>query len=57
MMGGGFGGVAVALVDRTEAEQFTGAVAESYTDITGLSAHVYLAEAVDGVIVVAATDS
>ena len=50
MMGGGFGGVAVALVSRERAAQFKKQVADRYTDITGLQAHVHLAEAVDGVL-------
>ena len=50
MMGGGFGGVAVALVSRERAAQFKKQVADRYTDITGLQAHVHLAEAVDGVV-------
>ena len=49
MMGGGFGGVAVALVDRADAERFKKGVAETYAAVTGLTAHVHLAEAVDGV--------
>jgi galactokinase len=56
MMGGGFGGVAVALVSRGRAAQFKEEVAESYTDATGLPAHVYLAEAVDGVVALPGTD-
>ena len=50
LMGGGFGGVAVALVTREQREQFKAAVTETFTDLTGLTAHVHYAEAVDGVI-------
>lgn len=56
MMGGGFGGVAVALVSRGWAEQFRKLVAESYADATGLQAHLYGAEAVDGVVALPGTD-
>ena len=55
MMGGGFGGVAVALVGRTDAERFKTEVAETYAEVTGLAAHVHLAEAVDGVIALPGT--
>ncbi|MDH3398156.1 MAG: galactokinase [Acidimicrobiia bacterium] len=57
MMGGGFGGVAVALVDRSRATEFEKVVADSYTEITGLPAHVHLAEAVDGVVALPGTAS
>jgi galactokinase len=50
MMGGGFGGVVVALVDRDMAQTFQTEVGDRYTDLTGLPAHVHLAEAVDGVV-------
>lgn len=49
MMGGGFGGCAVALVQRDAAAQFEEQACEAYTDLTGLSAHAYVTEAVDGV--------
>jgi galactokinase len=56
MMGGGFGGVAVALVDPARAAHFKKAVADGYTDITGLAAHVHLADAVDGVVALSGMD-
>jgi galactokinase len=56
MMGGGFGGVAVALVTRGRAEHFNEVVAESYADATGLQAHMFVAEAVDGVVALPGTD-
>jgi len=56
MMGGGFGGVAVALVERDRAEAFKKAVPEAFTDLTGLPAHVHLAQAVDGVVALPGTD-
>lgn len=56
MMGGGFGGVAVALVRRDQYDQFKDLVADSYGDLTGLSAHLRLAEAVDGVLALPGTD-
>ena len=55
MMGGGFGGVAVALVGRVNAEGFKNEIAETYAEVTGLTAHVHLAEAVDGVIALPGT--
>ena len=56
MMGGGFGGVAVALVDRDQANPFKATVAETFADLTGLPAHVHLAEAVDGVVALKGVD-
>lgn len=53
MMGGGFGGVAVALLDRSRAESFKRTVAENFTNLTGLPAHVHVVEAVDGVVALA----
>lgn len=53
MMGGGFGGVAVALLERSRAESFKRAAAESFTNLTGLPAHVHVVEAVDGVVALA----
>ncbi|MGZ5383914.1 MAG: galactokinase [Acidimicrobiia bacterium] len=55
MMGGGFGGVAVALVTRTDAQRFKDEVTEVYATVTGLTAHVHLAEAVDGVVALPGT--
>ena len=57
MMGGGFGGVAVALVSRGGAARFKTMVADSYTDITGLTANVHLVEAVDGVVALPGADT
>ena len=57
MMGGGFGGVAVALVSRGGAARFKTMVADSYTDITGLPANVHLVEAVDGVVALPGADT
>ncbi|MDR9450686.1 MAG: galactokinase, partial [Acidimicrobiia bacterium] len=56
MMGGGFGGVAVALVNPASAAQFKKAVGDGYTNITGLAAHVHIAEAVDGVVALSGMD-
>ncbi len=55
MMGGGFGGVAVALVRRDRTQEFKAAVMEAFTDLTGLAAHVHFVEAVDGVIALPGT--
>jgi galactokinase len=56
MMGGGFGGVAVALVDRDLADPFKAAAAETFAELTGLPSHVHLVEAVDGVVALPGID-
>jgi galactokinase len=48
MTGAGFGGCAVALVDRDAAEQAGPRIAAAYRDRTGTQAAVYLCRAADG---------
>ena len=48
MTGGGFGGCAVALVDKNHVEKFQESVFREYKEKTGLNAKVYIAFAVDG---------
>ncbi len=52
MTGAGFGGCAIALIRRTEAEGFLHLVACGYQQRTGLSPAVYLCQAADGVAIV-----
>jgi galactokinase len=52
MTGAGFGGCAVALVDRGEAEHFAKSVVEHYRRETNLEATVYICEATEGAQVV-----
>lgn len=52
MTGAGFGGCAIALVDHEKAEAFAGNVAREYQRKTGLTAQIYITQAVDGASVV-----
>jgi len=48
MTGAGFGGCAVALVNRDQTEIFTNAVIEKYRQRCGLQANVYVCKASEG---------
>ncbi len=48
MTGAGFGGCAVALVEKDQAEEFAAAVSASYKQKSGLSANVYVCQASEG---------
>jgi galactokinase len=52
MTGAGFGGCAVALVDRRQVQAFTRKVGEAYRRETGITAQVYVCSAMDGAGVV-----
>jgi galactokinase len=52
MTGAGFGGCAVALIHREQAESFTSTVAGSYQAITGIAPVLYVCAATDGAVVV-----
>jgi galactokinase len=48
MMGGGFGGCTVNLVDTTYVEEFKQSVAKSYQQITALKPEIYVCEPANG---------
>ena len=48
MTGAGFGGCAVALVEKKNAEEFTNAVSAAYRQRSGLEASVYVCKASEG---------
>ena len=48
MIGGGFGGSAIAIVKKDKAEEFKKNVAKAYKDVIGYDASFYDAEIVDG---------
>ncbi|MBP2058387.1 galactokinase [Lactobacillus colini] len=48
MIGGGFGGSAIAIVKKSEADKFKENVGQAYRDIVGYEASFYDAEIVDG---------
>lgn len=48
MTGGGFGGCAVALIDRRVADAFVSAVHASYQQASGYDASIYVCEATEG---------
>jgi galactokinase len=48
MMGGGFGGCALALVEASQAGAFARAIFESYLRKTGIRCDVYVCSAADG---------
>ena len=52
MTGAGFGGCAVALVEKEESQEFTNAVSAAYRKMSGLEASVYVCEASAGANVV-----
>jgi galactokinase len=52
MTGAGFGGCAVALVDKESAEKFVAAVSALYKQRSGLDASVYVCQASEGASVV-----
>lgn len=52
MTGAGFGGCAVALVEKTQAETFVAQVAPAYEQATGLTPNLYVCQAEDGASVV-----
>ena len=52
MTGAGFGGCAVALVEKENAEEFTNAVSAAYRHRSGLDASVYVCKASEGASVV-----
>lgn len=49
MMGGGFGGAVIALVDDSDVEQFTATVRDRYIQQTGIVPNIYPTKAADGV--------
>ena len=49
MMGGGFGGCTINLVDRAKLEMFAERMAEGYQKITGLVPLIYVVQPDDGV--------
>jgi galactokinase len=57
MTGAGFGGCTVNLVRETAIDAFRGQVIESYRRRTGLSAEMYVCEAVDGLRIIAEADA
>jgi galactokinase len=48
MIGGGFGGCTLNLVEAGEAEEFAGLIAERYRAVTGIEPAVYICSAGDG---------
>lgn len=50
MTGGGFGGCTVNLVTKAEAESFSARLKEIYHERFGMTAEIYICEAVDGAI-------
>jgi galactokinase len=52
MTGAGFGGCAVALIHREQAEAFTPTVSASYQAATGIVPVLYVCAATDGATVV-----
>jgi galactokinase len=48
MIGGGFGGCTVNLVQAGDAEDFAAQIAERYQRKTGISPNVYICSAADG---------
>lgn len=52
MTGAGFGGCAVALVQRDGAQQFVSTVEQQYRELTALQPNIYICEATDGAKVV-----
>lgn len=52
MTGAGFGGCAMAIIDRTSAEAFAAAVAGQYQATTGHTPAVYVCQATDGAAIV-----
>ena len=52
MTGGGFGGCAVALVEKDKAQSFAEAVSTAYRQRSGLEASVYVCQASEGASVV-----
>jgi galactokinase len=48
MIGGGFGGCTLNLVEVGEAEEFAGVIAERYRAAAGIEAEVYVCSAGDG---------
>jgi galactokinase len=48
MMGGGFGGCTINLVDTGEAQKFAIAIADRYRQATGIDPNVYICSAEDG---------
>jgi galactokinase len=55
MTGAGFGGCAIALVDRAQSSAFVASVARKYEQRTGLVPNIYVTEASSGAAVVPVT--
>jgi galactokinase len=57
MMGGGFGGCTINLVDVGHVEDFTAIMRESYLNMTGLNANIHVAGVKEGTYIVEVSDS
>jgi galactokinase len=53
MTGAGFGGCAVAMVEREQSHAFAQAVIRSYHAAVGTTCHIYVCDSADGASIVA----